>query len=76
MPQTVAGFFYDGIYDQRNFTSITDVYPSLSFLPFTMNNVAVIDCFNGLILYWCLGVDGYRYVVYNLGNPGVEGTTA
>jgi hypothetical protein len=39
MPQTMAGF-YDVIYDQRNFTSITGVYLSLSFLPFTMNNVA------------------------------------
>jgi hypothetical protein len=35
----MAGF-YDVIYDQRNFTSITGVYLSLSFLPFTMNNVA------------------------------------
>jgi hypothetical protein len=69
----MVGFFYNGIYDQRNFTSITDVYPSLSFLPFTMNNVAISDYFNSLILYWCLGVDGYCYVVYNLGNPGVEG---
>ena len=66
MPQTVANFFYDGIYGQRNFTSITGVYPSLSFLPFTMNNVAVLDCCNGLILYWCLRADGYRYVVCNL----------
>jgi hypothetical protein len=65
MPQTVVGFFYNGIYDQRNFTSITSVYPSLSFLPFTMNNIAVSDCCNGLILCWCLGADGYRYVVYN-----------
>ena len=65
MPQTVAGFFYDGIYSQRNFTSITGVYPSLSFLPFTMNNVAISDCCNGLILCWCLGTDGYRYVVCN-----------
>ncbi|XP_066341545.1 uncharacterized protein [Miscanthus floridulus] len=66
MPQTVVGFFYDGIYGQRNFTSITSVYPFLSFLPFTMNNVAVSDCCNGLILCWCLGVDGYRYVICNL----------
>ena len=65
MPQIVAGFFYDRIYGQRNFTSITGVYPSLSFLPFTMNNVAVSDCCNGLTLCWCLRDDGYRYVVYN-----------
>jgi hypothetical protein len=31
-----------------------------------MNNVAILDCCNSLILCWCLGVDGYRYVVYNL----------
>ena len=61
----MTDFFYDGIYGQRNFTSITGVYPS-SFLPFTMNNVAILDCYNGLILCWCLGTDGYRYVVYNL----------
>jgi hypothetical protein len=65
MPQIVARFFYDGIYDHRNFTSITGVYPSLSVLSFTMNNVAVLDCCNGLILCWCLGVDGYCYVVCN-----------
>ena len=59
----MAGFFYDGIYDQRNFTNIISVYPSLSFLLFTMNNVTVSDCCNGLILCWCLGTDGYRYVV-------------
>ena len=39
--------------------------PSLSFLPFTMNNVAISDCCNGLILCWCLGADGNCYVVYN-----------
>ena len=61
----MAGFSYDAIYGQRHFTSITSVYPSLSFLPFTMNNVAVLDCCNGLILCWCLGDDGYRYVVCN-----------
>jgi hypothetical protein len=27
--------------------------------------VAVSDCCNGLILCWCLGDDGYRYVVCN-----------
>jgi hypothetical protein len=68
MPQTVAGFFYDGIYGQRNFTSITGDYPSLYFLPFTMNNVSILDCYNDLILCWCLGDDGYRCVVCNLTN--------
>jgi F-box interacting protein len=31
-----------------------------------MNNVAILDCCNGLILCWCLGADGYRYVICNL----------
>jgi hypothetical protein len=56
----VAGFFYDGIYGQRNFTIIIGVYPSLSFLP-----LAILDCYNGLILCWCLGADGYHYVICN-----------
>ena len=30
-----------------------------------MNNVAISDCCNGLILCWCFGDDGYRYVVCN-----------
>jgi hypothetical protein len=50
MPQIMAGFFYDGIYGQQNFTSIIDDYPSLYCLPFTMNNVAISDCCNCLIL--------------------------
>jgi hypothetical protein len=62
MPQTVDGFFYDGFYGQRNFISISGVY-HLVLLAFTMNNVAISDCCNGLILCWCLRADGYRYVV-------------
>jgi hypothetical protein len=34
-------------------------------LPFNPDNIAVSDCCNGLILCWCLGTDGYRYVIYN-----------
>jgi hypothetical protein len=34
-------------------------------LPFNIDNVAVLDCCNGLILYRCLGADGYHYVVCN-----------
>ena len=42
-------------------------HPSLSFLPFTLANVAVSDICNGLILCWCRGADGsYYYVVCNL----------
>ena len=67
MPQTMAGFFYDSENGNRNFTSVVHgVCPrSLEFLPFNIDNVALSDCCNGLILCWCLGVDGYRYVVCN-----------
>jgi F-box interacting protein len=34
-------------------------------LPFNIENVAVLDCCNGLILCWCHGADGYYYVVCN-----------
>jgi hypothetical protein len=66
MPQTVARFFHHGFIGQRSFITVFSVYPLLSFLPFTMHNVAVSNCYNGLILYWCLGDNGYRYVVCNL----------
>ena len=40
--------------------------PSLSFLPFTLENVAISDIYNGLVLCWCRGADGlYRYVICN-----------
>jgi hypothetical protein len=67
MPQTVASFFYDSEDGNRNFTSVVrGVRPcSLDFLPFNIENVAVLDCCNDLILCWCLGADGYRYVVCN-----------
>ena len=38
---------------------------SLEFLPFNIDNVALSNCCNSLILCWCLGADGYRYVIYN-----------
>jgi F-box interacting protein len=63
----VAGFFYDSEDGNRNFTSIVHgVRPRfLEFVPFNIENVAVSDCCNGLILCWCLGANGYRYVIYN-----------
>ena len=63
----MAGFFYDSEDDNRNFTSIVrGVRPcSLEFLPFNIGNVALLDCCNGLILCWCLGADGYCYVIFN-----------
>ena len=67
-PQTMAGFFYDSEDNNRNFTSIVrGVRPrSLEFLPFDIDNVVVSDCYNGLILCWCLGDDGsYSYFIYS-----------
>jgi hypothetical protein len=46
--------------------SPVNAHPDLSFLPFLKDNVAVSDCYNSLILCWCLGATRYRYVVYNL----------
>ncbi|XP_066324242.1 uncharacterized protein [Miscanthus floridulus] len=67
LPQTVASFFYDSENDNQNFTSVVrGVRPrSLKFLPFNIDNVALSDYYNGLILCRCLGADGYRYVIYN-----------
>ena len=67
LPQTMAGFFYDSENGNQNFTNVVrGVRPrSLEFLPFNIDNVALSDCCNGLILCWCLGADGYRYVVCN-----------
>jgi hypothetical protein len=63
----MVGFFYDSENGNRNFTSvIRGVRPrSLEFLPFNIDNVALSDCCNDLILCWCLRADGYRYVVCN-----------
>ncbi|XP_066358491.1 uncharacterized protein [Miscanthus floridulus] len=68
LSQTMAGFFYDSENNNQNFTSVVrGVRPrSLELLPFNIDNVALSDCCNSLILYWCLGADGYRYVVCNL----------
>ncbi|XP_066333971.1 uncharacterized protein [Miscanthus floridulus] len=64
----MSGFFYDSENDNQNFTSIVHgVCPrSLEFLPFNIDNVAVSDCCNGLILCWCLRANGYCYIVCNL----------
>jgi hypothetical protein len=66
LPQTIAGFFYDSENINRRFIGVPGVRPpSLEFLPFNNDNVAISDCCNGLILCWCLGANGYRYVVCN-----------
>ena len=56
LPQTLAGFFNDIDQGHRWYTKVTGEHPSFSFLLFTMDNVAVSDCCNGLILCWCLGL--------------------
>jgi hypothetical protein len=40
LPRTLAGFFYNINQGHRHYTSITGEHPSLSFLPFTLDNVA------------------------------------
>jgi hypothetical protein len=67
LPQTLAVFFYDTDQGHRRYTRVIGEHSSLSFLPFTLDNVAVSDICNGLILCWCQGADGlYCYVIYNL----------
>ena len=51
----------------RNFTRFTDERPDLSFLPFPRDNVATLDCCNGLVLCSCVEAigAGSRYVICN-----------
>jgi hypothetical protein len=67
LPQTVASFFYDGENGLRNFTNFTGERPDLSFLPFPRDNIAALDCSNGLVLCSCVEAAGVgsRYVVCN-----------
>ncbi|XP_066373607.1 putative F-box protein At3g16210 [Miscanthus floridulus] len=67
LSQTMADFSYDSEDSNQNFTGIVHGVRSrsLEFLPFNIENVAVIDCCNSLILCWCLRADGYRCVVCN-----------
>ena len=62
LPQIAAGFFYRTWKGKCNFASITGEHPSLSFLPFPIHDVVILDCCSGLILCWCFGC---RYVVCN-----------
>ena len=39
--------------------------PDLSFLPFPIDKVVVLDCYNGLILCLCVEAAGSCYVIYN-----------
>jgi hypothetical protein len=52
----------------RNFTSFTGECPNLFFLPLPRDNVATLDCCNGLVLCSCVEAAGAgsRYVVCNL----------
>ena len=61
----MAGFVYDGEDGKRNFTSVTGERPDLSFLPFPIDKVAVLDCCNGLVLCLCVEAARSRYVVCN-----------
>ena len=70
----MAIFFYDEENNMRNFTSFTGECPDLSFLPFPGDNVAVLDCCNGLVLCSCVEVAGAgsRYVEYNLATKNLR----
>ncbi|XP_066311153.1 F-box protein At5g07610-like [Miscanthus floridulus] len=65
LPQTVAGFFYDGEKGEQNFTSDIDECPDLSFFPFPINKVVVLDCYNDLILCLCIEAARSCYVICN-----------
>jgi hypothetical protein len=62
LPQILAGFFYRSWKCKRNFTSVNGEYPSLSFLPFSIQDVVISDCSRGLILFW---YSRFCYVVCN-----------
>jgi hypothetical protein len=64
LPQTMAGF-YDSEKGERNFTSVTGEHPDLSFLPYPIDKVAVLDCCNDLILCLCVEAARSCYVVCN-----------
>ena len=61
----MASFFYDSEKGQQNFTSVTGERPNLSFLPFTIDKVAVLDCCNGFVLCLCIEAAGSYYVICN-----------
>ena len=62
----MADFFYDSKKGERNFTGVTGEHPNLSFLPYAIDKVAILDCSNGLVLCLCIEAAGSRYVVCNL----------
>ena len=68
----MVGFFYDGERGERNFTSVIGECPDLSFLPFPIDKVAVLECCNGLVLCLCVEAAGSRYVVCNLGTKNLQ----
>jgi hypothetical protein len=59
----MADFFYDGEKGKQNFTSVTGERPNLSFLPFPIDKVAVLDYYNGLVLCLCVEAIGSCYVI-------------
>jgi hypothetical protein len=44
----------------------------LSFFPYPIDKVAVLDCCNGLVLCLCVEAVGSRYVVYNLATKNLR----
>jgi hypothetical protein len=58
----LVGFFYCSWKCKCNFTSVNGEYPSLSFLPFSIQDVMISDYSQGLILFW---YSGFYYVVCN-----------
>ena len=51
LSQTVVSLFYGSWWKgNRHFTSVIDEQPSLSFLPFSLKKVLVLDCCSALVL--------------------------
>jgi hypothetical protein len=75
-PRTSAGFLYDIDQGHRRYTSVTGEHPSLSFFPFTLDNVAILDICNGLIYDSVEGLMDYTAMSSQSGNQEVQGTAA
>jgi hypothetical protein len=69
MPWTLARFFYNIDQGHQCYTRVTGEHLTLSFLPFTLDNVAISDIYNGLILYWCEGLMYYTAMSFAIQQP-------
>ncbi|CAN6289021.1 unnamed protein product [Urochloa humidicola] len=88
LPHTLAGFFYGSWNGERfprsaqHFTNVTGkgapfIFPSFSFLPVPIGDVALLDSCNGLLLCRCFVPgpregDGVRPFHYAVCNPATE----